>query len=98
MEKSYKNNKFKISTPTWTEEFKLPDELYSVLDIQDFYNSILKKHEKIIDNHSIIIYVNKIENRITFRINKLLMPETMTLPRSTKSKINKDKMVKMCII
>ena len=22
---SYNNNKFKISTPTWTEEFELPD-------------------------------------------------------------------------
>ena len=23
--KSYKNNKFKISAPTWNEEFELPD-------------------------------------------------------------------------
>ena len=27
---SYKNNKFKISAPTWTEEFELPDGSYSV--------------------------------------------------------------------
>ena len=33
--KSYKNNKFKISAPTWNEEFELPDELYSVADIQE---------------------------------------------------------------
>ena len=42
-----------------------------------------------------MIYVNKIENRITFKIKtgcylKLLTPETMKLLRSTKSKITKD--------
>ena len=30
IKKSYKNNKFKISAPTWNEEFELPDESYSV--------------------------------------------------------------------
>ena len=33
---SYKNNKFKISPPTWNEEFELPDEFelsYSVSDL-----------------------------------------------------------------
>ena len=34
IKKSYKNNKFKISAPTWNEEFELPDESYSVSDIQ----------------------------------------------------------------
>ena len=29
---SYKNNKFKISAPTWNEELELPDGSYSVLD------------------------------------------------------------------
>ena len=38
IKKSYKNNKFKISTPTWNEEFELPDGLYSVSDIQDYFN------------------------------------------------------------
>ena len=27
---SYNNNKFKISLPTWIEEFTLPDESYSI--------------------------------------------------------------------
>ena len=27
---SYNNNKFKISAPTWNEEFKLPDVSYSI--------------------------------------------------------------------
>ena len=33
---SYNNNKFKISAPTWNEEFKIPDGSYSVSDIQDY--------------------------------------------------------------
>ena len=32
---SYKNNKFKISAPTWNAELELPDGLYSVSDFQD---------------------------------------------------------------
>ena len=35
--KSYKNNKFKISAPTWNEEFKLPDGSYFISDIQDYF-------------------------------------------------------------
>ena len=30
IKESYKNNKFKISAPTWTEKFELPDGSYSV--------------------------------------------------------------------
>ena len=86
---SYNNNKFKISTPTWSEEFE-----YS--DIQDYFEYILKKHSESVDNPSIRIYINKIENRITFKIKsgyylELLTPETMTLLGSAENKINKDK-------
>ena len=34
---SYNNNKFKISAPTWSEEFELPDGSYSISDIQDYF-------------------------------------------------------------
>ena len=37
---SYKNNKFKISTPTWNKEFELPDGPYSISDIQDYIKDI----------------------------------------------------------
>ena len=43
MKKSYKNNKFKISTPTWNEEFELPDGSYSLSDIKDCFEYILKE-------------------------------------------------------
>ena len=32
---SYKNNKFKVSVPTWNEAFDLPDISYSVSNIED---------------------------------------------------------------
>ena len=93
---SYNKNKFKISAPTWSEEFELPDGSYSVSDIQDYFEYILKKHSESVDNPSIRIYVNKIENRITFKIKngcylELLTPETMELLGSAENKINKDK-------
>ena len=85
----YKNNKFKISAPTWNEEFELPNGSYSISDIQE-------KNETATDNPSIRIHKNKIENRITVKIKtgcylELLMPERMKLLGSTKSKITKEK-------
>ena len=99
---SYNNNKFKISAPTWNDKFELPDGLYSVSDIQDYFEYILKKHGDI-DKPSVQIYVNKMENRVTFKIKngysfELLTPEPMKLLGSTKNKISKDKTVKMCLI
>ena len=93
---SYNNNKFKISAPTWSEEFGLPDRSYSVSDIQDYFECILKKQSESVDNPSIRMYINRIENRITFKIKseyyfELLIPETMKLLESTESKITKDK-------
>ena len=100
MESSYNNNKFKISAPTWNDEFELPDGLYSVSDIQDYFEYILEKHEEDIDEPSVQIYVNKIENRITFKIRngyslEPLTPETMKLLGSTENKITEEKKVKM---
>ena len=93
---SYNNNKFKISAPTWNDKFELPDGSYSVSDIQDYFEYILKKHGEDIDEPSVQIYVNKIENRITFKIKdgyslELLTPETMKFLRSTENKIIKNK-------
>ena len=93
---SYNNNKFKISAPTWSEEFELPDGSYSVSDIQDYFEYILKKRSESVDNPSIRMYINRIKNRITFKIKngyylELLTPETMKLLGSNESKITKDK-------
>ena len=67
---SYNNNKFKASAPTWNDKFELPDGSYSVSDIQDYFEYILEKDAEDIDEPSVQIYVNKIENRITFKIKK----------------------------
>ena len=74
----------------------MPDGSYSVSDIQDYFDYILEKHGKDIDEPSVQIYVNKIENRVTFQIKngyslEILMPETMKLLGSTEIKITKDK-------
>ena len=37
---SYNSNKFKISAPTWNDKFELPDGLYSVSNIQDYFEYI----------------------------------------------------------
>ena len=89
IESSYNNNKFKISALTWTDTFYLPDGSYSVANIQDYFEYILKKHGETVDDPSIKIYVNKTENRITFKIKtgyyfELLTPETMKLLGSIK--------------
>ena len=68
--KSYKNNKFEISSPTWNEQFELTGESYSISDIQDYFEYISKKkkNQKKTNNSSIRICVNKIENGIIFKI------------------------------
>ena len=42
----YNNNKFKISAPTWNDTFDLPEGSYSVADIQDYLEFIIKQVTK----------------------------------------------------
>ena len=93
---SYNNNKFKIFAPTWNDKFELPDGSYSVSDIQDYFEYILEKYGEDIVKSSVQIYVNKIENRITFKIKneyslEHLASDTMKLLGSTEYKITKVK-------
>ena len=92
---SCNNNKFKISAPTWSDKFELQDGSYSISDIQDYFEYILRRHGEDIDKQSIEICINKIENKVTLKIKKdyileLLSSETMKLLGSTKNKITKD--------
>ena len=41
---AYNNNKFKISAPTWNDEFDLPAGSYSISDTQDYFEYIIRKH------------------------------------------------------
>ena len=65
---SYNNNKFKISAPTWSEEFELPDGSYSVSNIQDYFEYILKKHSESVDNTSIRMYINKLKIELHLKL------------------------------
>ena len=81
--KSAYNNKFKISAPTWNDNFELPDGSYSIADIQDYFELIIKKHETLTENPPVQIYSNKIKSRIVLKITgyklELLSLETMKL-------------------
>ena len=76
--------------------FDLPDGSYSVSNIQDYFEYIIKKYETIVDNPPVKIYVNKIKHRFVFKIKtsyelELLTEETMQLLGSSKKDIDKNK-------
>ena len=75
----YNKNKFRISVPTWNDKFELPDGSYSVSDIQNYLEYILKKHGENIDKPSAQIYVNKTEDRVTFKVKDGYNLEILTL-------------------
>ena len=92
----YSNNKFKISASNWNDTFELPDGSYSISDIPDYFEFIIKKHETLTENPPVQIYQNKIKNRIVFKIKtgcklELLTLQTMRLLGSTKKHVGKDK-------
>ena len=92
----YNNNKFKIFAPAWNDTFNLPDGSYNIPAIQNYIDYIIKKHEAIAETASILIYTNKISNKIVFKINtgyklELLSKETMKLLGSTSNIIDADK-------
>ena len=96
MKSEYNNNKFKILAPTWNNTFDLLDGSYSISDIQDYFEFIIKKQETLTDNPPVQIYPNKIKSRIFFKIKtgyklELLALETMKLLESTKKDVDKDK-------
>ena len=70
--------------------------MYSVLDIQHYFEYILTKQGENTDRPSVQIYLNKTENSVTFKIKngyslELLTSETMKLLGRTENKITKDK-------
>ena len=92
----YNNNKFKISAPTWNDTIDLPNGSYSIADIQNYFEYIIKKHETITDKAPVLIYVNRIKNRIIFKIKsgyklELLSKETIPLLGSSSITTDSDK-------
>ena len=94
--KQYKNIKLKIIAPTWNDKLELPDGSYFVSDIQDYIEYIIKKHEIITTIPPIYVYINRINNRLVFKIKdgyklELQTPETLKLFDSRKKLIDKTK-------
>ena len=94
---TWKNIKSKTSAPTWNDTFDLPDGSYSIAEIQDYFEFMIKKHKTLTENLPVQIYPNKIKNRIVFKIKtgyklEMLTPETMGLLGSTKKMLIKIKM------
>ena len=89
------NRWFRIGKNKYIIKFELPNGSYSVSNIQEYFEYILKKHGENIDKASVQIYVNKTGNRVTFKIKdgyslELLTPETMKLLGITKNKLSKN--------
>ena len=85
----YKNNKIKIISPTWNDKFDLPDGSYSVSNIRDNFEYVIKKLETLITIPPTHVYINRVNNRFVFKIKggyklELRTLETMKLFDSTK--------------
>ena len=83
----YSTNKFRISAPTWNDI--LIYLMIPIADIQVYFEFIIKKHETLTETPPVQIYVNKIKNRIVFKVKtgykfELLTSETIKLLGSTK--------------
>ena len=74
----YNNNKFKISTSVQNDTFDLLDGSYSIDDIQDYFEFIIKKHEALTEDLPIDIYPGKTKNRIFFKIKTDYKLELLT--------------------
>ena len=67
----------------------MPHGSYSIADIEDYFEFVIKKYETLAENSPVQICPNKIKNRIVFKVKtgcklELLSPETMKLLGSTK--------------
>ena len=65
-------------------------------DIKDYFEYFIKKYKTLTTIPSIHVYINRINDRLMFKIKdeyklELQMPETMKLFGSTKKLINKTK-------
>ena len=66
--KQCKITKLKIIAPIWNDELELLDGSYSASDIQYCIEHIMKKHETLTTIPPIHVYINRINNRLLFKI------------------------------
>ena len=93
---SYNNNEFKISGPKGMMNLNYRMDRIVCQIFKIISNTFKKKHGENTNKLSVEIYVNKIENRVRFKIKngyslELLTPKTMKLLGITENNITKDK-------
>ena len=91
-----KSNKLEIIALLWNDEFELPDGSYSVSDMQEYIDYNIQKYKTLPINPSFCLYINRIYNRLVFKIKdgyklKLQTSEIMKLFGSTNKLIDKTK-------
>ena len=74
----------------------MPNGSYSISDIEDYFEFVIKKHETLPENPLIQSYPNKIKNRVVFKVKagyklELLSSEMMKFLGSAKKYVDKDK-------
>ena len=88
IKEQYNNNKFRLSGPTWSKDVTLPDRSYEIYQIHNYFlDEVIKKHESNVKSNEqspVLIYANRILNRVSFTIKtgyklELLTNETMRL-------------------
>ena len=92
MKSEYRNNKFKISAPTWNDAWWFLFNFWHSRLLWIYYQNTLNLTE----NPPVQIYMNRTKNRIVFKITtgyklEILTPETMKLLGSTNEDVDKDK-------
>ena len=78
----------------------MPDGPYSIEEIEEYFEFIIRKHETLTENPTVDIYPNRIKSRIVFKIKtgyklQLVSPLTIKLLGSTKKILIKIKMEKI---
>ena len=90
IKEQYNNNKCRLSGPIWSEDVTLPNGSYEISRIQNYFlDEVIKKHEPNVKSNEqspILIYANRILNRVSFRIKtgyklEILTNETTRLLR-----------------
>ena len=61
------NKKLKTITPIWNDEFELPNGSYSLSDIRDYIEYIIKKHKKLTTICLVHVQINIINKRLVFK-------------------------------
>ena len=88
-----------MSGPTWSEDVTIPDGSYEISQIQNYFlDEVIKKHESNVKSNEqsqILIYANRILNRVSFRIKTVYKLELLTNELMMDQQLTQQRIVKM---